>query len=387
MSGELIYEPDIADFVWVGAAGVAFSAIRYVSERTIFAWIHRRWGTHWKQPAPQWSKAELEGLKKGMSENPVVEPKKGTVVSENEKQIAFKRWELITASVNGKDNVNNVKGFLPGNKEYHRSVEEVKARNKSITSATKAAEAGWKAINWITFVIIGLYVSSSQPWFTDTEELWRGYPFKMTYGIKLFYLAELAWYVHSQAYLMMLESETGQKRTDFIMMSVHHCATLTLIAWSYWKHYTPIGCMILWVHDISDVFLETALFLKEHGINATLLDGFFAGLTISWFILRLVAFPFILVGSIVSTLYKVCPRAPEGLPGGSAAHITNVWQHFMEPFAQPMTCPYPHWYFMLLSILCVLHVIWFAMIVRMIIRALRYKGETRHDDIREQKDD
>jgi hypothetical protein len=141
------------------------------------------------------------------------------------------------------------------------------------------------------------------------------------------------------------------------------------------------------VHDVSDIFLETALCMKEINFNATLIDGFFAALTISWFILRLVTFPFILVGSIVTTLYEVCPRLPAGLPGGEYAHIQNVWQHFLEPFATPMQCPYPHWYFLLLSILCVLHVIWFAMIVRMIIRALRFKGADRHDDIRDDKDD
>lgn len=89
--------------------------------------------------------------------------------------------------MNGDGNVNNVGGHV-------RSIDEVRAKHSSQKSQTKMAEAGWKAINWITFVIIGLSVSSQQPWFFDTTALWAGYPFKMTYGIKLYYLTELGWY-------------------------------------------------------------------------------------------------------------------------------------------------------------------------------------------------
>lgn len=45
-------------------------------------------------------------------------------------------------------------------------------------------------------------------------------------------------------------------RQDFIIMLVHHLATITLITFSYANNMLRAGTLVMCVHDASDIFLE-----------------------------------------------------------------------------------------------------------------------------------
>ena len=45
------------------------------------------------------------------------------------------------------------------------------------------------------------------------------------------------------------------KQTDILVMIFHHLCTIELILFSYYSHFASIGCLILFLHNFSDIFV------------------------------------------------------------------------------------------------------------------------------------
>ena len=45
------------------------------------------------------------------------------------------------------------------------------------------------------------------------------------------------------------------KQTDILIMTFHHFCTIILIFFSYYNHFDSIGCLILFLHNFSDIFV------------------------------------------------------------------------------------------------------------------------------------
>ncbi len=72
--------------------------------------------------------------------------------------------------------------------------------------------------------------------------------------------------MHSGVYIHQLWW-TEISRKDFKEMTIHHIATLLLLSLSYVTSFTRIGSTIILVHDLADIFLETAkifVYLKKY---------------------------------------------------------------------------------------------------------------------------
>ncbi|KAG9137052.1 hypothetical protein Leryth_019002 [Lithospermum erythrorhizon] len=65
-------------------------------------------------------------------------------------------------------------------------------------------------------------------------------------------------YTYSIAALLTWET----RRKDFSVMMSHHVVTVILISYSYMTSFFRVGCIILALHDASDVFLEGAKVFK-----------------------------------------------------------------------------------------------------------------------------
>ena len=66
-------------------------------------------------------------------------------------------------------------------------------------------------------------------------------------------MAELSFYF-SLACTLLIDN----KRKDFNEQIIHHVATLALLGLSYVCNFTRIGTLVMWCHDVSDIFLESA---------------------------------------------------------------------------------------------------------------------------------
>jgi hypothetical protein len=87
-----------------------------------------------------------------------------------------------------------------------------------------------------------------EPGFPDAFYHWKPQYFDFYYLSCLSYcLSDLVWL------LFIYEMQT-----DFILMLLHHICTISLISFSYFTNYSNIGCIVLFLHDIGDIFVYVA---------------------------------------------------------------------------------------------------------------------------------
>uniref|UniRef100_A0A7N8WS78 Ceramide synthase 5-like n=1 Tax=Mastacembelus armatus TaxID=205130 RepID=A0A7N8WS78_9TELE len=219
-------------------------------------------------------------------------------------------------------------------------------RNQDRPSTQKKfCESMWRFTFYLGiffYAIRHLWVS---PWMWDTRHCWYNFPFQpISPGQYNYYIAELAFY-----WSLMFSQFTDIRRKDFTVMLVHHMATIILITFSYANNMLRAGTLVMCVHDASDIFLEAAK-LANYAKYQRLCDGLFVVFSISFFLTRLVIYPFWIVYSV----------------------LFESWE---------IVGPYQAWWLFngLLLVLQTLHIIWFYLITRIAIKAI-FKGKVSKDD-------
>ncbi|XP_058414274.1 ceramide synthase 5 isoform X2 [Diceros bicornis minor] len=186
---------------------------------------------------------------------------------------------------------------------------------------------------------------TKSPWFWDTRQCWHSYPYQsLTSGLYYYYIMELAFY-----WSLMFSQFTDIKRKDFLIMFVHHLATIGLITFSYINNMVRVGTLVMCLHDASDFLLEAAK-LANYAKYQRLCDTLFVIFGAVFVATRLGIYPFWVLNT---TLFE-------------------SWE---------MIGPYASWWLFngLLLILQVLHVIWSYLIVRIAFKAL-IRGKVSKDD-------
>ncbi|CAH8266689.1 unnamed protein product [Arabidopsis lyrata] len=145
------------------------------------------------------------------------------------------------------------------------------------------------------------------------------------------------------------------RRSDFGVSMGHHITTLVLIVLSYICRLTRAGSVILALHDASDVFLEIGKMSKYCGAES-LASISFVLFALSWVVLRLIYYPFWILWS---TSYQIIMTVDkEKHPNG------------------------PILYYMfntLLYFLLVLHIFWWVLIYRMLVKQVQDRGKLSED--------
>ncbi|XP_070825529.1 ceramide synthase 5-like [Chaetodon trifascialis] len=209
----------------------------------------------------------------------------------------------------------------------------------------KFCESMWRFTFYLGIFIYAIQHLWVSPWMWDTRQCWHNYPFQpLSPGQYNYYVAELAFY-----WSLMFSQFTDIKRKDFMIMLVHHLVTITLITFSYANNMLRAGTLVMCVHDASDIFLEAAK-LANYAKYQRLCDGLFVVFSLSFFITRLVIYPFWIVNSV----------------------LFESWE---------IVGPYQAWWLFngLLLVLQALHIIWFYLIARIAIKAI-FKGKVSKDD-------
>uniref|UniRef100_A0A8B9KI23 Ceramide synthase 5 n=1 Tax=Astyanax mexicanus TaxID=7994 RepID=A0A8B9KI23_ASTMX len=139
---------------------------------------------------------------------------------------------------------------------------------------------------------------------------------------------------------LMFSQFTDIKRKDFLIMFVHHLATVSLISFSYANNMVRVGSLVLCVHDTSDFLLEAAK-LANYAKYQRLCDFLFVVFGAAFFGTRLIIYPFWILNS---TMFE-------------------SWE---------IVGPYASWWVFnpLLLVLQVLHIIWSYLIARIAFKAL-----------------
>jgi len=217
-----------------------------------------------------------------------------------------------------------------------------------LPAVRKFTETFWRFAFYTIIYTYGTITLLEQPWFTNHDHCWTDYPLQvMPNSSKVYYFAELSFYL-SLAMTLLWDN----KRKDFNEQIVHHIATLLLLSLSYVCNFTRIGTLVMWAHDISDIFLESAK-LCVYAKKTTAADILFGLFAFAFFVSRLIYYPFWI--------------------------LDTTWNRSMTSFK-----PFTGYYVFngLLFILQILHIIWFSLIVKMALGMLRGKEveDTRSSD-------
>ena len=155
---------------------------------------------------------------------------------------------------------------------------------------------------------VGIYVVHDKPWKWETGKMWEDYPMQENgKELILYSMFGLGLYIHQ---LLFQFTDVQRGHSDFWPMLIHHLSTIILIGGAYLGNFVRVICLIMSLHDISDVFLEGAKVLnygstahaediKERGLKleehpslceflSNVMFGLFAS---SFFLMRLVYFP------------------------------------------------------------------------------------------------
>ncbi|XP_053738845.1 ceramide synthase 2-like [Synchiropus splendidus] len=219
-------------------------------------------------------------------------------------------------------------------------------RSQDRPSQTKKfSEAAWRFFFYLTSFMGGLLCLIDRPWFWDLRECWRQYPVQPVERAHYwYYMLELGFYGS-----LLLRISVDVKRKDFKEQVIHHLATMFLLSFSYCANYIRVGTLVMLLHDVSDILLESAKMLNYGTGWRKVCDALFVVFAVVFLVTRLVIFPCKII------------------------HTTLVLS--METFQ-----PFFGYYFfnVLLMILQALHVFWATLILRMVSKFL--KGEMDKDE-------
>lgn len=229
----------------------------------------------------------------------------------------------------------------------------------------KFKESAWKCVYYLSAEILVLSVTYNEPWFTNTKYFWVGpgdqvWPDqKMKLKLKGMYMYVAGFYTYSIFALIFWET----RRSDFGVSMGHHVATFILIVLSYIWRFARVGSVVLALHDASDVFLEIGKMSKYSGVEA-LASFSFILFVLSWILLRLTYFPFWVLWSTSYEVVLTLDKEKHPVEGPIYYYVFNT----------------------LLYTLLVLHIYWWVLIQRMLVKQIKARGQIS-DDVRSDSED
>lgn len=239
---------------------------------------------------------------------------------------------------------------------------ETDERKKKIR---KFKESAWKCVYFLSAEILALVVTYNEPWFTKTKYFWVGpgnqrWP-DQKYKLKLkgLYMYAGGFYTYSIFALIFWET----RRSDFGVSMSHHVASSILIVLSYIFRFARIGSIVLALHDASDVFLEVGKMSKYSGAEA-LASFSFVLFVLSWVLLRLIYYPFWILWSTSYEVIQTLDKEKHKVDGPIYYYIFN---------------------FLLFSLL-VLHIYWWVLMYRMLVKQIQARGQVS-EDVRSDSED
>ncbi|XP_078431548.1 LAG1 longevity assurance-like protein [Wolffia australiana] len=234
---------------------------------------------------------------------------------------------------------------------------KVAENDGSKKTLVKFKESAWKFVYFLSSEVLALTVTYNEPWFNSTINYWTGpgdqvWPDqKIKLKLKGLYLYSAGFYTYSIFALLFWET----RRSDFGVSMSHHVATVLLIVLSYAFRFARVGSIVLALHDATDVFLETAKMSKYSGFE-TLASVMFVLFVLAWIVLRLLYFPFWI---IYSTSYESL------LAIDRTKHPEGSYYYYIFNF--------------LLITLFFLHIYWWVLIFRMLVKQIKSRGQVGED--------
>ncbi|XP_048225476.1 ceramide synthase 3 [Perognathus longimembris pacificus] len=219
----------------------------------------------------------------------------------------------------------------------------------------KFQEACWRFTFYLLITIAGIAFLYDKPWAYDLWQVWVGYPRQPLLPSQYwYYIIEMSFY-----WSLLFSVGSDVKRKDFLANVVHHLAALILMGFSWCANYIRGGTLVMVVHDVADIWLESAKMFSYAGWTKTCNALFFI-FSFVFFFSRFIIYPFwILYCTIILPL------------------------HYLEPF-------FPYIFLNLqLIVLQILHLYWGYLILKVLKKCIFNETvqDVRSDDEEEEEDE
>ncbi|XP_044788788.1 ceramide synthase 3 isoform X3 [Bubalus bubalis] len=167
----------------------------------------------------------------------------------------------------------------------------------------KFQESCWRFTFYLIITIAGIAFLYDKPWVYDLWEVWNGYPRQPLLPSQYwYYILEMSFY-----WSLLFSLGSDIKRKDFLATIIHHLAAVSLMSFSWCANYIRSGTLVMIVHDVADIWLESAKMFSYAGWKQTCNTLFFIFSTV-FLISRLIIFPFwILYCTLILPLHYLQP--------------------------------------------------------------------------------
>ncbi|PVV05165.1 hypothetical protein BB560_000312 [Smittium megazygosporum] len=219
-------------------------------------------------------------------------------------------------------------------------------------------EQGWEFFRGTVSFLAGFYLIRTNPDLIGFKEVWSSYPIIPVHiSFKLYYLTQMALWASNMIVLFIEE-----RRSDFLIMLLHHIATEVLIVVSYFMNIPTIGIAIHTTMDAVDIFLPLSKLFKYAGHETPVAISFVIML-FTWLYTR----HYLLVRFIWSSIFDAGKYAALSYNPEKGLYLTDRNRYFCVAFL------------IVLEILCI---IWLFQILMVIKKIFSGNGLTdvRSDD-------
>ncbi|KAG2459665.1 CERS6 synthase, partial [Polypterus senegalus] len=213
------------------------------------------------------------------------------------------------------------------------------------STLSRFCESMWRFTFYLYIFTYGVRFLKKTSWLWDTRDCWYNYPYQpLTADLHYYYIVELSFY-----WSLMFSQFTDIKRKDFLIMFMHHIATVSLMTFSYVNNMVRVGTLVMCLHDAADILLEAAK-MANYAKCQRLCDVLFVMFALVFIITRLGIYPIWILNTTVFESWDVVG-------------------------------PYPSWWVfnLLLTLLQVLHCFWSYLIVKIACKAVS-RGKVSKDD-------
>lgn len=167
----------------------------------------------------------------------------------------------------------------------------------------KFQESCWRFTFYLSITVAGVVFLYDKPWAYDMWEVWRDYPTQPLLPSQYwYYILEMSFY-----WSLLFSLGTDIKRKDFLANVIHHLAAISLMSFSWCANYVRSGTLVMLVHDVSDIWLESAKMFSYARWKQTC-NILFLIFSVVFFISRFIIFPFwILYCTLILPLHYLEP--------------------------------------------------------------------------------
>eukprot|EP00520_Triparma_pacifica_P019108 CAMPEP_0118656528 /NCGR_PEP_ID=MMETSP0785-20121206/13536_1 /TAXON_ID=91992 /ORGANISM="Bolidomonas pacifica, Strain CCMP 1866" /LENGTH=314 /DNA_ID=CAMNT_0006549391 /DNA_START=119 /DNA_END=1059 /DNA_ORIENTATION=- len=145
-----------------------------------------------------------------------------------------------------------------------------------------------------SFYLFDVFESTDWIWWKDQTLMYTGPSFPIETKTNNFYLITVGTWITNAFCMRFIE----EKNRDWLLMYTHHALTIALICGSYLISMERVGCMILFIHQVSDIVLNICQFTHYLGWDAEhfpfhipVAEILFAINIVSWIYSRLYILP------------------------------------------------------------------------------------------------